>query len=119
MDLIRDVLDSQLVDSNNQKMGKVDGLVMRFREAEQPRVTFIEVGSITLARRVSARLGLWVARLNERLGGARHREPFRIPWSKVAVTGVDVTVGVDAEETPVTDWQRWLRRNVIGRIPGA
>lgn len=119
MDLIRDVLDTQLVDRNNKKMGRVDGLVMLIREGEPPRVVYLEVGSITLARRLHPRLGRMIARLSEKLGGARHREPFRIPWSKVIVTGVDVTVGLDAEETPVRDWQKWLRRKIVERIPGA
>jgi hypothetical protein len=119
MNLIRDVLDKQLIDRNNQKMGKVDGLVMVLSEGAPPRVAYIEVGAMTLARRLNLRLGRWVARLCGKWGGARHVEPFRIPWAKVVVTGTDVTVGLDAEETPVRDWQKWLRRNVIERIPGA
>ncbi|HEY0544471.1 MAG TPA: hypothetical protein VGC91_03660 [Pyrinomonadaceae bacterium] len=119
VDLIRDVLDKQLVDRNDRKMGKVDGLVMQMREGEPPRIAFIEVSTITLARRLSMRLGKIVARLSAKLGGQRHAAPFRIAWSKLTLTGNDVTVGVDADETPTQDWQRWLKRNLIGRIPGA
>jgi hypothetical protein len=46
-------------------------------------------------------------------------DPFRVPWSKVVVTGVTVTIGLDGQETDALAWERWLRRNVIGRIPGA
>jgi hypothetical protein len=119
VDLIRDVLDKQLIDRHNEKMGKVDGLVMSMREGEPPRIAFVEVGAITLARRLHPRLGKWVARWCAWCGGARHAEPFRIPWSKLTLTGNDATVGLDSEETPIQDWQKWLRRNLIGRIPGA
>jgi hypothetical protein len=46
-------------------------------------------------------------------------DPFRIPWSKVVVSGIDVTIGVEAEKTPALAWELWLRRKIIGRIPGA
>jgi hypothetical protein len=119
MDLFRDVLDKQLIDRNNEKLGKVDGLVMVLVEGAPPCVAYIEVGPVTLARRLHRGLGQRVARLCGKLGGARHREPFRIPWAKIIVTGTDVTVGLDAEDTPLRDWQKWLRRNVIERLPGA
>jgi hypothetical protein len=118
MKLIRDCLDKQLVDRNNCNMGKCDGIVMRLEGGTQPEITHIETGSVTLGTRVNPRFGRWVARLAKRLGSAGH-DPFRIPWSKVVVTGVTVTVGVDAEETSALAWEQWLRRNVIGRIPGA
>src|ERR687886_565128 len=56
MDVIRDVLDKQLIDRNNQKMGKVDGIVMVLREGERPRIAYIEVGAVALARRLHPRL---------------------------------------------------------------
>jgi hypothetical protein len=59
-----------------------------------------------------------VADLAKRWGVAK-QDPFRMPWSKIVVTGVTVTVGVDAEKTPALAWEQWLRRNIIGRIPGA
>lgn len=44
MDVIRDVLDNQLVDSNQRKIGKVDGIVVELREEKPPRLAYIEVG---------------------------------------------------------------------------
>ena len=35
MQLVRDVLDKQLVDRDQAKMGKVDGLVIEWREARR------------------------------------------------------------------------------------
>jgi sporulation protein YlmC with PRC-barrel domain len=118
MDLIRDVLDKQLVDRHGQPMGKVDGIVVEFGDEGPPRVAYIEVGVLTQARRLHPRLEKWVTGLMKRLG-AQSDESFRIPWSKVIPTGIDVTVGVEAEETPALALELWLRKRVVGRIPGA
>ncbi len=119
MDLIRDILDKQLVDRRETKIGKVDGLVAELREGEPPRVAFIEVGSVALARRLGPRLAQLVSRLCARLGGEAHREPYRIAWQKVRDIGVDIELDLEVHETTVFDWQDWLRDHVIGKIPGA
>jgi sporulation protein YlmC with PRC-barrel domain len=51
MDLIRDVLDKQIVDRTGDRLGKVDGLVLTLTDGGRPRVTAIEVGPTILARR--------------------------------------------------------------------
>ncbi len=121
MDVIRDVLDHLLVDRNQKKMGRVDGIVVELRDGQPPRLAYIEVGMPTLARRLHPRLEPWVAAL-ERKWGARLGESFRIPWSQIrdlGIGGVDVGVDLEAEATPVFAWEKWLREHVIGRIPGA
>lgn len=118
MDLARDCLDSQLVDRNGRHMGRVDGIIIEIEDDEQPRVAFIETGVVTQASRLHPRLGRFVARLAKRWGKAGS-DPYRIPWSQVTPTGVNVTAGVEAESTPALAWERWLRAKVIGRIPGA
>lgn len=119
VELVRDCLDKQLIDRNGRKMGRVDGIVMEFEKGERPpRVAFLEVGAVTGARRLNSRLAKWVERISKRWKIDRS-DPFRIPWSKVVLSGIDVTVDVDAEETPALDWEKWLRRKIIGRIPGA
>lgn len=118
MNLVRDCLDRQLVDLNNCNMGKCDGIVMNTAGGGQPEITHIEIGAVTLARRIHPRFGRWAIALSKRWGVA-DQDPYRLPWSKVVVTGVTVTVGVDAEKSSALAWEQWLRRNVIGRIPGA
>lgn len=119
MDVIRDVLDNQLVDRNQRKMGKVDGIVVELRDDGQPpRLAYIEVGMPTLARRLHPRLQRWIAAL-ERKWGAKHSEPFRIPWSKVRDVGIDVEVDVEAEATPALAYEQWVREHIIRKIPGA
>ena len=118
MKLIRDCLDKQLVDRNNHNMGKCDGIVMTLESGRQPQITHIEIGAVTQASRLHRGLGRWVAACAKRWGVAGS-DPYRVPWAKIVVTGVTVTVGVDAEECPIMAWEQWLRQNIIGRIPGA
>lgn len=118
MDLVRDCLDKQLVDRNGRKMGRVDGIVMEFDEGTRPRIAFLEAGGVTQVRRLHTRLAKLVRRISKRWKVERS-DPFRIPWSKVVLSGIDVTVDTDAEETPALDWEKWLRKKIVGRIPGA
>jgi hypothetical protein len=118
MDLARDVLDKQLVDLNCRHMGRVDGIVIVVEGDEQPRVAFVEAGVVTQAARLHPRLGRLAARLAKRWGAAES-DPYRIPWSKIVPTGVNVTAGVEAEQTPAFAWEKWLRAKIVGRIPGA
>ncbi|MBD1845553.1 hypothetical protein H6F89_19485 [Cyanobacteria bacterium FACHB-63] len=44
MNLVRDVLDNQIVDRNQTKMGKVDGIVFELRDGQPPRLLYLESG---------------------------------------------------------------------------
>lgn len=114
MNLIRDVLDNQLVDRGQRKMGKVDGVVLEVRDGRPPRVAYIEQGVSVLARRFGPRLGDWLRRWRR----DTREDPFRIPWSDVRDVGIDVEIDTDAEALPTLAWEQWLRRHIIGRIPG-
>lgn len=116
MDVIRDVLDNQLVDRNQHKMGKVDGIVIELRSGQPPRLAYIETGATTLARRLHPRLQQWVAALERKWG--KKAGAYRIPWSKVRDIGIDVEVDVEAQKTPALAYEVWLRDHVITRIPG-
>ena len=115
MDLVRDILDKQVVDRQGRKMGKVDGLVLEDHEGSL-RVAFLELGGGALARRLHPRLACVVQGLS-RAFGVRDAEPLRIPWSKVLRHDVEVRVDLDAEETPAYAWERRLRDGVMRRLP--
>jgi sporulation protein YlmC with PRC-barrel domain len=119
MELIRDLLDKQVVDREKTKIGKVDGIVMLVRPGGQPRIGFIELGAISLARRLGRPIERLALRVWGRLGGEKAREPHRIPWSKVRDIGVDVDVDIDVRDTRIFAWQDWLRNKIIRHIPGA
>jgi sporulation protein YlmC with PRC-barrel domain len=117
MDVVRDVLDNQIVDRHQRPMGKVDGIVLEIRDGQPPRLAYIETGATTLARRLHPQLEVWVGRL-QRKWGPKNSEPFRIPWSQVRDIGIDVEVDVTAEQTPALAYELWLREHIIKRIPG-
>lgn len=108
MNLIRDCLDKQVNDRFKRRMGRVDGIVIEVESGGPPRVAYVELGVKTLMNRLSRRLGKMIT-----------HEPYRIPWGKIKVGLNEVRADVEAEETPALEWELWLRKKVIGRIPGA
>ncbi|MBZ9761217.1 hypothetical protein LB553_10050 [Mesorhizobium sp. CA8] len=119
MQLLRDILDKQVVDREQVKIGKVDGLVAELRQGKPPRLVAVELGSIALARRLGARPGRWTVQLAAKVSGKRQARPHRIAWNKVRDIGVDIEFDIDVRRTKILAWQRWLRNHVVGRIPGA
>src|SRR6185369_9230141 len=117
MDLIRDCLDKQIEDRSKRRMGRVDGIILELETGRPPRVAYVELGVVTLMNRLSKRLGEFVARLLKRFGISP--DPYRIALGKVKVGLNTIRADVEAEETPALEWELWLRKKLIGRIPGA
>jgi LmbE family N-acetylglucosaminyl deacetylase len=117
MDLIRDLLDSQLIDREKTKMGRVDGIVLSFADDGRPHIDHLEVGFVVMARRIHPRIESCVQSL--RRWSVRRSARYMIPWSKVIdVSTQTVQIDVKAEETPQVEWERWFGKHVIDRIPG-
>jgi hypothetical protein len=51
--------------------------------------------------------------------GVVRRDPCRIEWKKAVSGGIEVIVDIEAEKSGALDWELWLRKNVIMKIPGA
>ena len=98
-------------------MGRVDGIILEIHPDRPPRVSYIEVGVKPLMDRLSKRLSKAVMRLFKHFDIPT--DPYRIPWSKLKVGVNRVEADVEAEKTPALEWELWLRKKVIGRIPGA
>ena len=116
MHLVRDLLDNQVCDERDRKMGKVDGIILVLRKGKPPRVAAIELGMSTLLCRISDRIGHFAARLEQRWGIA-DGAPVRIPFDRIERIGIDVRVKLNADRTTVYDWERWIRRVLIEKIP--
>ena len=117
MELVRDCLDKQVDDQSKRRMGRVDGIILVLERDRPPRVAYIELGAKTLMDRLSTRVGRKMAHWMRKWDISP--DPFRIPWGKLKFGVNTVIAGVDAEKTPALEWEMWLRRKVIGRIPGA
>ena len=117
IDLVRDVLDTQVHDRNERPIGKVDGIALELREGKPPRVAYIELDSVIAWQRLGPRFGRWAAAL-ARIW-RRGDNPCRFTWSQVRDMDVDIEVDADAEETPALDLERWLRDKFVSRIPGS
>src|SRR3954466_10635101 len=112
MNLARELLDAQLVDSDERMLGRVDGLLLELRPNRPPRVIAMEVGMITLVRRINLRLGGWLRALAIRWLPVSWR-PVRIPLRAFRDIGVDIEVDVDdATKKRLLRLESWLSRRV-------
>jgi hypothetical protein len=116
--VFRDLLDKQLLDERDCKMGRIDGLVGRVRDDGPPVIEQLELGMTRVGERLSTRIGRWVEAASRRFG-VRRTPRYLIAWTKVkSVDDRQVRVMVDSEREASNDWEWWLRTNVIDRIPG-
>jgi sporulation protein YlmC with PRC-barrel domain len=115
--LVRDVLDKELLDREGEPMGRADGLVMQVGNNSQPRITHIQIGGPIPWERVHPALGRLARRMARRWGPKRS-EQVRIPWSRVETVGRDIKLDVEAKDTGAIDWEIWIARHIIERIPG-
>ena len=115
MDLIRDLLDKEVVDRNGREVGRVDTVVLDVRDGAPPRVVALELGPAVLAYRVHPIFGRWVAGLEHALGVDRGR-PLRIEFSDVLGLHDHVKVDLAFGETAAATVELRLRR-WVGSIP--
>jgi sporulation protein YlmC with PRC-barrel domain len=117
LELARDLLDKQVVDREEIKMGRIDGLVLEMREGKPPRVDHLELGSVVLARRLHPRIERWVDALRRRIG-VQKTGRFRVPWSAIQeITPYHVKLDLEALKAPPFAWELWLRDHVIDHLP--
>lgn len=116
MDLVRDLLDKEVLDRHGREMGRVDSIVLELRDGAAPRIAGIELGPAVLAARVRPFLGRWVAGLEHALGLAEGR-PLRIPFADVVSIGEHVKVDRAVGETVAGQVESTLRSWLRG-IPG-
>ncbi|PYQ72909.1 MAG: hypothetical protein DMG04_15705 [Acidobacteria bacterium] len=119
MDLVRDVLDARLVDRRGRSLGRVDGILLDVRDGRPPRFVAMEVGLVTAARRIHPRLARWVRAFAIKVLPVPVR-PTRYSPRLCRDIGVDVKLDVDAQsDARLLRLEKWLRRHVVERIPGA
>jgi sporulation protein YlmC with PRC-barrel domain len=117
VDLVRDLLDKQVIDRNSRELGRVDSVIIELREDGSAAVAAIEIGFIAVAERVHPFLGR-CARAIETVLGVEEGRPVRIPFSKIIDVGKDIKVDIAAGDTPVAVLESKARR-WVSTIPGA
>jgi sporulation protein YlmC with PRC-barrel domain len=118
MELGRDILDQQVTDREGTPMGRVDGIVLRIHDGRPPTIARLVVGGPTPLRRISRTLAEWIGHWRKRWGPPQ-RDGFEVPWREVIKIGFDIKLDVEAERTPATAWEHWVRDRIVKRIPGA
>ncbi|MDG4798408.1 hypothetical protein [Micromonospora sp. WMMD1082] len=115
----RQLLDRQLVDVDGRLVGKVDDVEFGLDADGVPYLRTLLSGPGALGLRVGGRLGRMLVLTAERFVTDRPLTPLRIPYALVARVDSAVRLRVRAEELADPPVEAWLRRNLIGRIPGA
>jgi hypothetical protein len=116
--LSRNVIDTQLVDRHQQKIGRIDELLLELEEGKPPRVATIVIGGAARARRV----GGWMVachRAVHALFGQRAEHESRVPFDAVRCVADTIELDVEGNTLESMGLERWLSEHVIGRIPGA
>ncbi len=111
--LMRDLVDNQIVDREEERVTKVAGVEVHIPEGERPVVICLLIGPEPLARRIHPWIGMLVSALTP---GNR---TVRIPWERVVKAGPIVQVDMTARETGGTRAEDWVRDKIIRWIPGS
>jgi hypothetical protein len=119
MDLVRDLLDVQLVDQNKRKIGRVDGVLIEVRDGAPPLVVAMEVGPLTLLRRLHPALARWLRALAVRWLPVSLRS-VQLPLTLFQDVGEDIQLRIDAKaDRRQLRFEKWLSRTVVGPMPGS
>jgi hypothetical protein len=116
--VVRDLLDKQLVDRENEPLGRVDGIVMSYGADDAPRLTHFEIGAQTLARRLPRPFQGTVAWLGHRLS-PRDSQPYRLEVSRIIHLGRTIEIDIDAARSAARATERWVRDHIVAHIPGS
>jgi hypothetical protein len=114
MNIVRDLLDKQLVDNGRFEVGKIDGIIVESGEDDALFTQFV-VGPVPALRRISPRLAERLRRFMVRRGWGEGE--MRIPAELLLERGIDVKVDISARESPALALENDLQR-LIRIFPG-
>lgn len=118
-----EILDRQLEDRNGHVCGKVDDLELTMPSDPDahgaPFVTAILCGPGAVGHRLPPPFGRWLRAAWRRWRNEEDPDPVRIAWAAVSRIDYEIHLTVDAQQAGLTSSEDWVRRHLIGRIPGA
>ena len=111
LDFVRQVLDHEVVDSNNVPCGMVDDLEVESGPGEELRVTALLVGA-----------GAWTKRLPSAFEGLAARvfgtQQTRVPWSEVESVTERVKLRSEAKDLGLGRADGKASK-LVGKVPGS
>jgi sporulation protein YlmC with PRC-barrel domain len=109
LDMVRQVLDRQVVDVNQNYCGTVDDIVIDLKG--RPKVTGILIGNGP----ASDRLPEFVRWLSRKLFG---RHQTKIPWEEILVIKDVVKLASDAKTYGIDEREGWAY-DLVSKFPGS
>jgi hypothetical protein len=119
IDAALELLDRQLVDSDDNAAGKIDDLELEQLSDGAFVVSAILSGPGALAPRLGGRLGTAWASAFRRLHPEEHASPARIGFGVVRELGPQIRLSISRHDLDVNRFEHWTREHLIRRIPGA
>jgi sporulation protein YlmC with PRC-barrel domain len=116
--LKHDVQDMQLVNRADERIGRVDALVLEWGRGEPLRVKTILVGGPVRQQRIGGWARL-LGRVMRRIGGGNERGVSAIPFAAVRRIADSIVVDVDDAAMPSEHLERWLCERIVRPIAGA
>jgi sporulation protein YlmC with PRC-barrel domain len=119
IDILYELMDQNLIDSEGERAGRVDDIVVEDVFDRPARVVALLAGCDAKSRHLGRpvqRLSLW---LHWVLGLRGPIEPIVIAWEHVERVENDVILNVTSGELGLNRVNQAAARRFIGRIPGA
>ena len=117
MELVNELLDQQVIDRNGRELGRVDSIVLEMRDDGPPIVAAIEIGLVTIARRLHPFLGRCASAF-EVIAGVEAERPVRVPFSKIIDLEPDVRLDLTSSELATLALDQKARA-IVSALPGA
>ena len=113
------LLDRQILDSNDSPVGNVDDVELEVGPDGQLRISALLSGLHVLGHRMGGWAGRSMSRVSRRLSDNGEPRPIRIAWAQVDRIESAVILNIRKELLDDPPLERWLRHNLIDKIPGA
>jgi hypothetical protein len=115
--VIKDVLDTAVVDRNGREMGRADGIVLAVEDGRPPRLEAILIGPIALGYRLHPAIGRLVSAIERWLGLGPNR-PVRVEFSDIEMVGRKIKIRLAVGETAAEAVEQRLRAWIV-KLPGS